>query len=118
VFARYDSYYEDDEYGGTSDSGRCVYVTDSLDDANNTWSRWNDDPDGTDACWFSVRRGSVDAYNTLSDVYQSQAVAAADTFDCAPGAEPPIWWNGDRAYGPQPATRTYGRGSAGLSWVW
>ena len=103
VFARYDSCSDDGDGGCYSDSGRAVYVTDSLDDANSTWNRWNDDSDWDPCNFWAVRRGCVDSYDTLSDAYQSRAVAAADTFDCALGAEPPSWWSGDQAYGPQPA---------------
>ena len=99
VFARYDSYSA--EYG--CESGRTVYVTDSLDDANSTWARWNDQSDCDPDYYWGVRRGGVDSYPTLSDVYQSRAVAAAEEFDCSPGAEPPAWWSGGRPYGPRPA---------------
>ena len=103
VFARFDSAYtcDGDSY---SESGRAVYVTESLDDANETWARWNDDTADFDPDnYWVVRRGCVDSYPTLSDVYQSRAVAAAEEFDCSPGAEPPAWWSGG-TYGPRPAT--------------
>ena len=105
VFARYDACQSDGDGGCYSDSGRAVYVTDSLDDANSTWDRWNNnhgddfDPEN----FWAVRRGCVDSYPTLSDAYQSAAVAAANDFDCSPNAQPPAWWSGGRVYGPRPA---------------
>jgi hypothetical protein len=116
VFARYDSCSDDGDGGFYSDSGRAVYVTDSLDDANSTWARWNDNSDWDPCNFWAVRRGCVDSYPTLSDAYQSQAVAAANDFDCSPGAEPPAWWSGGRVYGPRCVAGGWRTGGPG--WVW
>ena len=111
VFARYDAGYADDGYGSPWDeSGRACHVTASKTEADKLWARWNDHSWWTDDEYFSVRRGCVEEWNTLSDAFQSEAVAAAEDLTWSTDCEPPAWWT-DGVYGPEqaPRPRRYGR---------
>lgn len=105
VFARYDAAVSDGDGGSYSDSGRTCYVTDSLTDAFSLWDRWNDTSWWTDDEYFSVRRGGVTPYLTLSDVCQAPEVHHSD--ECDFGFDPeelPAWFDLQcyTPYGPLP----------------
>lgn len=78
MFARFDSSFEDEEYGFVTDSGRCVYVTDTLEDANRVWDVWSNGGFHPEQCNFSVRRGGVQEHSSVHDKFFKELLWAAD----------------------------------------
>ena len=82
VFARYDAHTTDPDYGVFFEDGRCVYLTDSREDADRVWDMWQAGTYEEDHS-FSIRRGCVDEYPTLIEAVDSDAMQWADSFDFA-----------------------------------
>ena len=76
AFARYDAWYDDGE-DSYSDSGRCVYVTTSKEDADKQYDAWLDH-ECTDTECFSVRRGFVESYPSFEDDEFNKVLYASD----------------------------------------
>ena len=76
AFARYDAWYDDGE-DSYSDSGRCVYVTTSQEDAQKQYDAWLFS-ENTDTECFSVRRGFVQSYPSFDDHKFNEVLAWSD----------------------------------------
>ena len=81
AFARYDSY---DEYG--CDSGRVVYITDTLADAERQMAEWTEgytgvDEDGNEYAW-RIRRGGTDEWTSWRELESTCHLATE--WRCAP----------------------------------